>query len=250
MSNPTGIGTKGLSLVKVYEGFRSRPYWDRPMPDPMAVRTIGYGTTRIGGRGILATDRMTEPKASSYLVAQINSSQYAGALTNALNIIGVTLNQNEYDAVLSAVYNLGAGILAKNRSLGDALRSHNWRSQVAKALPLYSEPGSSVHEGLLRRRNDEVKLFKTAVANVRPIKLSPTEKKYVDQLRSERRSAKRHGGWSKIDDSHLGNARKAQAWLHIHARAMAKDKVKDTSYRDRKVAFFMDVADNKNGKGI
>lgn len=253
MSNPTKIGNKGLSLVKEFEGFYSRPYWDRPMPDPRAVRTIGYGTTRWKGRGILSTDRITEPQASELLRVQINSSQYAGAVTKVANSIGITLNQNEYDAIVSAVYNLGPGILDRGRTLGDALRSNNWRSGVARALPVYSEPGSNVHEGLLRRRNKEVKLFKTPVRVVkveRPIALTKTEKLHVDTLRRERRSALRNKGWKNIDESHNVNAEESKAWLISHANAFAADKnVKDKKYQVRKVTWLRDVAYNRNGLG-
>jgi lysozyme len=254
MSNPSKIGSAGLVLVKEFEGFYSRPYWDRPMPDPKAVRTIGYGTTRWKGRGILSTDRITEPEASDLLVQQINSSEYAGALTKVLNALGLELNQNEYDALLSAIYNLGAGILDKGRTLGDALRSKNWRTGVAKALPVYSEPGTSVHDGLLRRRNDEVRLFKTAVKpKQRPIKLTKTEKDEVDNLRAQRRSEERHGSWEKLDANgggHQASAEKSKAWLRAHANAMEKDKsIKDKEYQSRKVLFLRDVALNRNGLG-
>lgn len=171
MSNPTTIGAAGLAMTKTFEGYPNHglPYWDRPASDPRRVATIGYGTTRINGRPVtMNTPRLSEQEASRLLVGQINGPSYAGELTRVLNALGLNLNQNEYDALLSACYNLGAGILDKGRSLGDALRSGaNWRHEVAKALPLYSEPGNpNVHAGLLRRRNAEVALFKTPVVHV------------------------------------------------------------------------------------
>lgn len=158
---PTTIGAGGIALVKEFEGFFPRPYWDRPMPDPKAVRTIGYGTTRIDGRAIRADDRLTEPQASDLLRAQVNGSQYAGALARELRAIGRKLNQHQFDALLSAVYNLGAGILEPGRSLGDALRSRRWKSAVPKALILYREPGTNVEKGLRRRREAEIALWRS-----------------------------------------------------------------------------------------
>jgi hypothetical protein len=89
--------------------------------------------------------------------------------------------------------------------------------------------------------------YKRRVA--RKIKLTNAEKVMVDALRSERRSAERHGGWNKIDKFHKENAEKAKSWLRNHATALSKDKVRDTEYRDRKVQFLRDVALNRNGLG-
>lgn len=170
MSNPTTIGAAGLALVKEFESFANngKPYWDRPASDPRRVATIGYGTTRINGRPVTMTSpRLSEQEASRLLVGQINGPVYAGELTRVLNALGLSLNQNEYDALLSCIYNLGAGILEHDRSLGDALRTSNWRTAACQALPLYSEPGNpNVHAGLLRRRNAEVALFKAPVIHV------------------------------------------------------------------------------------
>jgi predicted chitinase len=88
------------------------------------------------------------------------------------------------------------------------------------------------------------------VKKVRPIKLTETEKKHVNNLRSQRRIAKRHGGWGKIDFSHRKSAEASVLWLRTHATALAESKVKDTEYRDRKAEFLRDVAFNRNGRGM
>jgi putative chitinase len=43
--------------------------------------------------------------------------------------------------------------------------------------------------------------------------LTDDERRQMDTLASERRTAQRHGGWEKVDGSHVQNASKAKHWL-------------------------------------
>lgn len=257
MSNPTGIGKAGLILVKRFEGFPAggRPYWDRPASDPRRIPTIGYGTTRINGRPVtMNTPRLTEPQAAALLRKQINGTNFAAVLNRLLKSLGRDLNQNEYDAILSCIYNLGAGILDRGRSLGDALRASNWRSRVPEAILLYCEPNNpSVHKGLLRRRKAEVRLFRSGrgLDTTRPIKTDTDEKREIENLRDRRDIAKRNGGWGgDLDPMHLESAIKSKNWLRRRANALEdRTDIKDKEYQKRKVKFLRDVAFNRNGRG-
>lgn len=52
--------------------------------------------------------------------------------------------------------------------------------------------------------------------------LTDAEKAARDVLVKERRIAKRHGGWTKVDESHLQNATKAKARLRSQLKAIQK----------------------------
>lgn len=153
--------SSGIALIKRYEGFKSRPY---QIGD--GVTTIGYGETR----GItMRTKPWSEEYASKKLVQRVRRDfePYVRRFSG--------LNQHQFDAIVSAVYNLGPGVLDRGRSLGAALRSRRdsgYNRRVAAALRLYSMPGTKFHEGLLRRRNEEARLFAKPVlsAHARKVK--------------------------------------------------------------------------------
>lgn len=67
-----------------------------------------------------------------------------------------SLNQNQFDALVSFTYNCGAGNLKK-------LCSGRTAEQIAAALPLYNKAAGKTLNGLIRRRAAEVKLFNTPV---------------------------------------------------------------------------------------
>jgi GH24 family phage-related lysozyme (muramidase) len=150
------IGPAGMHLIKSYEGFRERPY-----DDGTGVMTIGYGETRKP----LPT-RLTEPQAAR-LLAQRLDRDYEPAVRAVFSGPGaLPFNQHRYDALVSFVYNLGPNALKGGpgfETIGRAIRAGDLRA-IARAMPLYSNPGTNVHEGLLRRRKAEAALFRKPVA--------------------------------------------------------------------------------------
>jgi lysozyme len=70
------------------------------------------------------------------------------------------MNDNQRGALLSFVYNLGAGFYNSNNfsTISRHLREKNWTA-IPKTLELYRNPGSKVEAGLLRRRIAEGKLW-------------------------------------------------------------------------------------------
>jgi len=70
----------------------------------------------------------------------------------AVNDLGLVLNQNQFDALVSFAYNTGPGNLRKlcrGRSL----------QQIAEKMTEYNKAGGKVLKGLTRRRNAEKDLF-------------------------------------------------------------------------------------------
>jgi lysozyme len=158
------ISEAGLRLIKSFEGFRANAY-----RDAIGKLTQGYGETQ----GVTPGKPWTEEYASKRLAERINND-YAPAVRN----LGLVLNQHEFDALCSVVYNLGPGVLARGRSLGDALRSGN-RRQAADAILLYDKAGSPPRAlpGLTRRRQQERALF------LKPVGPDPAQlKKWKRQL--------------------------------------------------------------------
>ena len=68
--------------------------------------------------------------------------------------ITASLNQNQFDALVSFAFNCGAGNLK-------TLCANRTAAQIADKIPAYNKAGGNVLSGLVRRRAAEVKLFNT-----------------------------------------------------------------------------------------
>jgi lysozyme len=141
------ISERGIALITSFEGYSARPYGP-----PQDVWTIGYGHTEgVGPRsGPLTRAQAIKLLRHDLAVKYEPPVQYWQKHLN--------LNQNEFDALVSACYNLGSGIFNAGKTMGGALRSGN-RRRIADAFLVYDMPGSIFHAGLRRRRLAERALF-------------------------------------------------------------------------------------------
>lgn len=133
----------GVAFIKSHEGFYSKPYWD------VDGYSIGYGHHE----NVKATDTITKEEAEKLLKSDLTKiyEPYVNRYQNSYKF-----NQNEYDALISFVYNCGSGNL--NRLLIYGKRS---RDEIRKAILLYNKAGGKIVSGLTQRRKDELKLFNT-----------------------------------------------------------------------------------------
>lgn len=157
------INAKGLAMIKEFEGF---PEGGRPYQDPVGIWTIGYGTTRIGGKPVgPKTPRLSERAASRLLQKQIDQT-YGAAITRLNNSLKKKLNSNQASALISFVYNVGTGGVGADTQVGKALRAGNFRLAADHLLD-WDKAGDEHLEGLTRRRKAERALFLTPVVSPR-----------------------------------------------------------------------------------
>ncbi len=133
--------------VKTFEGFREKAY-----KDPAGVWTIGYGTTRMKGRTVCASDVITKERAN--LLLETDLEEYLEAVKQFDYTYQRNWNKNQIGAMTSFCYNLGKGSLkqvTKNGERDD--------ETVAEKMLLYVNAGGVKLEGLLRRRKAEVEHF-------------------------------------------------------------------------------------------
>jgi lysozyme len=143
MPNRLVTSTKGRSLIKKWEGLRLEAYLC-----PANVWTIGYGHTG----GVLKGQTVTEAEANDLLTKDLKRFE------DAVNfMVKVTLNQNQFDALVSFTYNVGTGALSTSTLLTQ-LNKGNYTCVPAQ-LRRWNKAGSRVLEGLKKRREDEVKLW-------------------------------------------------------------------------------------------
>lgn len=137
------ISDKGLSLIKRYEGLRLKAYLC-----PANVWTIGYGHTHQ----VKKDDEITEDIATEYLKKDVRWAQSA-----VDKYVKVELDQHQYDALVSFIFNCGAGAFRKSTLLG-MLNEGNY-SGAANQFRRWNKAKGRVLRGLTRRRADEAELF-------------------------------------------------------------------------------------------
>jgi len=134
------VSNRGVNFVGGFEGFASCPYWDAYGH----VWTRGYGETdfrdHFGGRCVSRAFGL-------YNLRRLLNVSYLWPVRRW----GTHFTQCQVDAMASASYNLGPGILTGHASLLRA-KSINW-------LLGYDHAGGVRLWGLTRRRRAEVALF-------------------------------------------------------------------------------------------
>jgi len=142
-------GTKGLELIKLFEGCKLKPYLC-----PANVPTIGYGSTKYanGVKVTLRDKTITEIEAENLLK---NTLKVYEDIVNKK--IKVTLNQNQFDSLVSYTYNTGGSDtlfkLINNKASDFEIR--RWFQTH------YITGGGKELPGLVRRRKAEADLYFT-----------------------------------------------------------------------------------------
>lgn len=139
------IAKNGLELIKHFEGFRAQAYLDTGR-----VPTIGYGTTK----GVKLGQTVTMEKAEEFLKRDVAEAEKA-----VTRMVTVKLNQNQFDALVCFVYNLGQGNFASSTLLS-LLNQGNYASVPVQMLR-WNRDNGVVLAGLTRRRKAEGDLFAT-----------------------------------------------------------------------------------------
>ncbi len=151
------ISDAGLALIKSFEGYHDelpdgscRAYLDK-LAKPH-VWTIGWGCTEGVKQGMIWTREQAE---------QALRREVARFEKDVERLVTVDLNQNEFDALVSFAYNVGAGglggsTLLKKLNNGD-------RRGAANEFKRWKYAGGKVRPGLVDRRAREATLFLTPV---------------------------------------------------------------------------------------
>ena len=134
---------KGIALIKEFEGLRLKAY-----QCPGGVWTIGYGHTAGVKPGMV----ITKAQAEEYLKADLI------AFERYLNGLGLALNQNQFDALISFIYNVGTGNFS-NSTLLRKVRANPQDDSIMDEFLRWVYSKGRVLPGLQRRRLAEMKLY-------------------------------------------------------------------------------------------
>lgn len=139
------IGQNGLNLIKASEGFRDHAYLDTG-----GVPTIGYGTTH----GVHMGQVITESQAEEFLKRDVSGAEHT-----INTMVTVPLTQNQFDALVCFVYNIGDGQFKSSTLLRVLNQGHY--DQVPTQLARWNKDNGRVLAGLTTRRANEGKLFES-----------------------------------------------------------------------------------------
>ncbi|MDQ3746214.1 MAG: lysozyme [Acidobacteriota bacterium] len=148
----------GLQLLEQWEGFKLQVY-----KDSAGLPTIGVGhlitkseqasgTININGVPVKYAGGLTQQQVTDLLAQDVVPAQ------NAVNNgVKVALNQNQFDALVSFTFNVGVGAFTSSTLL--KVLNQGQYDQVPTQLLRWTKAGGKVVQGLVNRRNNEIKLW-------------------------------------------------------------------------------------------
>lgn len=142
------ISNNGIALIKNFEGCELKAYQDL-----VGVWTIGYGWTQpVDGRKVAAG--MTIDQSTANRLLKCGVVQFEQGVSQRVTI---SINQNQFDALVSFAYNLGL----RSLSTSTLLRKLNAGDYLGAADEFlrWDHAGGKALAGLTRRRTAERSLF-------------------------------------------------------------------------------------------
>lgn len=133
----------GIEMIKKHESLRLNSYLC-----PAGVPTIGYGHTS----GVNLNERITIEQADDFLRSDIKTTE------NAVNSYQLDLTQNQFDAIVSFVYNVGVPNF-KSSTLLKRLKENTRHPDIHQQFMRWVFGGGKRLSGLYNRRVQEWLLF-------------------------------------------------------------------------------------------
>ena len=141
---------KGIEQIKSFEGFRSMPY-----PDTGGKLSVGYGHLIIPGDGCVEGSPITMGQATTLLKKDLEVAEHC------VNSTGTALTQNEFDALVSFVYNLGCQAFQRSTLL-QFIKKQNYHA-AAEEFPKWNMVNGSFSESIYKRRLAEQLCFQQSI---------------------------------------------------------------------------------------
>lgn len=147
-TNIDHINEDGLAIVKGFEGLELHAY-----QDSVGVWTIGYGHTAVAGPpDVYAGQSITEAEAEAILRRDLEMFE-----NGVRDLVQVSLNSNQFSALVVFSFNVGLGALADSTLLRK-LNAGDYAG-AANEFPRWVKAGGRTLAGLVRRREAEKALF-------------------------------------------------------------------------------------------
>jgi lysozyme len=145
MINNLTYSPNGFKMTESFEGLQLTAY-----KDVAGVWTNGYGNTH----NVVPGTTITMEQAVSDRASNIEGSEFV-----VNRVVTVPLTQNQFDALVDFVFNLGSGNF-QSSTLLRKLNSGDYAG-ASQEFPKWDHSGGVVVAGLTRRRLAEQALFNT-----------------------------------------------------------------------------------------
>ena len=146
------ISQEGLSLIKKFEGCPIENGHAVSYKCAAGVWTIGYGSTKYEGKPVHGGMCITTQEAEDLLIHEME--EYEGYIND---MVKTDLKQNEFDALVAWVFNLGPSNF-NSSTLLQKINNKDWED-VPNQIKRWNKAGGKVLQGLIRRREAEALLF-------------------------------------------------------------------------------------------
>jgi lysozyme len=144
---PRHVNAATVALVQKFEGYKDKAYLC-----PAKVWTIGYGHT---GPEVQPGMVCTKRQAEIWLGADLSLA--GNRIRRLIGPVTDELTENQYGALCSFVFNLGA---SPGWTLWKVLKARNFDAVPAQLVRFVNAGGKKL-PGLVRRRNAEIELWST-----------------------------------------------------------------------------------------
>lgn len=146
------ISSNGIDFIKQREGIRLDAY-----KCTAGVWTIGYGHTK----GVKKGDKITEKQAEEFLESDLLAI-CEKPLSSFLEKNRIELNQNQYDAICSFIFNVGFNNFLSS-SIARGLINREQKQSIANYFSKWVKVKKCgiyvIDKGLQNRRKLEIELF-------------------------------------------------------------------------------------------
>lgn len=137
------VSQQGIDLIKQFEGCRLYAY-----RDSVGVLTIGYGHTK----GVRSGMSITQQQAEQFMKEDIQP------IERTLNSMCVNFKQQQFDALVSWIFNLGVGNFNKS-TMKKWITGNFTDEDITDQMVKWVNAGGIPLLGLKRRRVAEANMF-------------------------------------------------------------------------------------------
>jgi lysozyme len=171
--DPAWMGP-AVAILHEFEGLRLSAY-----QCSSGVWTIGWGSTRIFGRPVRQGDTISRSQADAQFRLDVDTM--AGHLFRLLPAAR-QMQPNQVAALVSFVYNIGPSAFEESTMRRRLLAGEEPAAVVPVELRRWNKDGSGVNQGLVRRREAELRLFGSQARQPAPD--SETRRQWVSAVKA------------------------------------------------------------------
>ena len=153
------MSTKGVKLLAQWEGFKKLKYkdsdgeWTIGVGHLITPDELKRGSINVAGNPVSINKPWTDENVRALLSQDLIRFE-----KDVISTIKVPLKQNQFDALVSFAFNIGTGAFNSEIGVAKSLNAglHN---DVPRQLRKWNKSGGKVVDGLVSRREKEIKLW-------------------------------------------------------------------------------------------